>query len=781
MRKSTKLLIIVIIIAIAIPAGLFTYVAHQLQVINNLTVQLHLPPPSVSAYISSVNLLSYNSNKSLIPSVVLEYSTVNVTTIYANVTLFARKPPQQFYVLNTSQDCYGCDNIQQTTQLIAAYLNDYGIPSGSTLPVVDEQDLLSMPSDSVLLILSGIMPSYMFQYNPQINDSPISYLLSRGVDIVYVGRNFSETSEGQIIVPTNNTAIPYYLGWTSKNASSRGNGFYFDNKTFSLISGKDYGPLSYVNYANGSVLVFSNYLDSWGNSSKAAQDIAKALSQQFWITSYTQGNVIITPQARSNSSGIEPLFMEPGFSTKSTLPGVAYGLVRIYTTANYSPTGKGSLYKQLMYTQNLTQNGTITLPSNVLAGSDLPVSIGIVTGSSSQTTISPHISIYYPNMTVVETFPLPSFTASGTFQQISYVQFNLPPGRYIAQVASFYDKQYAAAYFNVPPISVVLQGTNYSTGTFTFLVTSGGLPLSGINYTVRTNGLYPMSGVVANNGTITYKLPSGSSDKGVLTFNISMLSQYFAASTKSPVITLRINNQYIELAAVSILAVIIVTVVKAPNRDEFYIDVPVLRKPHEVPIRIKASELVSAFEKQNVFFKWRYMPLSVTEVRQAIFNNVRYNNMMVSITYNNVELLLAQMVTEGYLLCADNLYAPRGWVTESGHDIEYLATFKKLRVFFVSHAYQANDIDGSDRADIIATLHNERIYIVIYSRTSKFQKVPIFPDAKTYLAFLNSDAVDAFNRYIYSSVSAEAEELRMYISAGQVSILDADNPAGVLT
>ena len=100
----------------------------------------------------------------------------------------------------------------------------------------------------------------------------------------------------------------------------------------------------------------------------------------------------------------------------------------------------------------------------------------------------------------------------------------------------------------------------------------------------------------------------------------------------------------------------------------------------------------------------------------------------------------------------------------------------------MTHAFLFTDIDASTSADLTATINGEHAYIVIYSPTSKFKNLPIYAGAQTYLAFLNSEALMNFKDALAKSFSPEAEQLRIYISAGQVKLLDADNPdAYILT
>jgi len=257
-------------------------------------------------------------------------------------------------------------------------------------------------------------------------------------------------------------------------------------------------------------------------------------------------------------------------------------------------------------------------------------------------------------------------------------------------------------------------------------------------------------------------------------------SKFYYNTSYYPTGTSSEQQQYIEIAVVVILMLIMIIFVRSPYRDEFYIDILNLPEEKKTKIMLKASDVVGAFDKLNTQYHWKYMPLSKAEVRAAIQSNIRYSNMPVGLTYNNIEKIIDQMVVKKQLNSADNLYAPARWNEQSGHDIGYLATFKKLRIFLVTHAYIFSDLDVSAEADMVVSYHNERKFIVIHSKTSKFQKVPIYAGWKTYIVFLNSYKMEDFRNYLYNSNSEEAEELKMYISAGMVRLIDADNPKGLL-
>jgi hypothetical protein len=174
------------------------------------------------------------------------------------------------------------------------------------------------------------------------------------------------------------------------------------------------------------------------------------------------------------------------------------------------------------------------------------------------------------------------------------------------------------------------------------------------------------------------------------------------------------------------------------------------------------------------------MPLSKSEFRLGISSNVRYNGIPIMLTYKNVEFILAGLISKGYLVSADELYAPKAWIEQSKHDIEYLATFKKLRLYLVSKGHIFTDMDRSDTADIVTTLHSEKANIVIYSKTSKFKDIPVYNNVKTYLAFLNGDRLEEFKQKVYNSSNANAERLKIYMSIGNLVLVDADAPQQIL-
>jgi len=781
-------LALIIIIGIAVVALLTAYVGITIiNAIKPKTVRGQLPIPSMNASLVEQDLLSYNSVQQYVPYVLLSYSSYNTTAIIANASLYRYPPPTRIFLVNVTNECFDCGDISGIESAMYSELISYNIIQNiSNVTNVEPSDLLSVPNDSLLIVLNGLLPNEFVQNVTGTNITELDYLLQRHVSILYVGQSFTNVLLPESVVvpapqiPTSLTTRPF--GGIS---GYKGNGFYFNKSTFSFTFGHVYsGYLTYENMYNGSIAAFPNTETAWTSANQVGSDVAKAVAEMFWLPKYAYGTrTIITPNP-ANSSGqfglvlnATPLKYNPNTAGQAD----RNGSIRIMLTyAGIYPYGSTKpKYKYISAKPQLFDNGTLGIYGGITDNQTVPLTFSIQTHSNVTANIQPHLSIYNLNMTQIYSTPLPFIhNVSNNFTfLLPYERLELPPGTgYIVKLHSFYGAEYGGAYFNVSPITLKLLAYNITSDKFYFSVISNKMQMTNLPYTITLNGKYPLKGVVKN-GTIYYAVPTGTPTiTGQLNFSINVsgiTSHYNAAYYPLP---FTINDQYIEIVVVVVLMIIVVLFVRAPNRDEFYIDVPNLPEQKKTEIKIKAKEVVDAFDALNRSYHWKYMPLSQSEVKAAVGTYIKYNNIPVSLTYSNTERILDQLAAKKYIVGADSLYAPSEWLAASSHDIEYLATFKKLRIFLVTHGYLFTDMDASQNSDIIATLHNERKYIIIYSKSSKFQNVPVYEGSKTYIVFLNAYMLDEFKSRIYGSSTPEAEQLKIYMAADYVRLVDADNP-----
>ncbi len=739
--------------------------------------------PFLSAHFVENGFAYYNNSRSIVPYSIISYNAVNESYIYMNTTIFKRPPPQQIYVLDPSTGCFRCGNYQQVITSFFNYLSEFGVPNARNATVISNPE--SASNDSLLVIISGYMPNFMFNNVPGTNTSTITSLLNRGVNIMYIGENFSYMLAGPTVVPNNNT--PSYLTTIPVPAISNTLGYRLNNATFKFSNGSVYGPATYENVSNATIIAFPNVLEEWPNAPSAGFDMARAVSQLFWLPKYSSSSISFYPG--TSTSNVVMQLKDPLInysfqnnassllllSNKINLLNRGYLRTVVENSKNYSIEDNYT-YIYITYKPNYVLDGVFSMPGIVLPGYGFDAQLTVITGTNKPEVLQSYISIYNIINAQTERVTLSNVqNAEGNYTFIVPLDFMLPPGNYIAKLSSPSGLNYAESAFQIKPIKINITSVNLTKGIINFSLLSDNVPLSNVNYTLTVNKEYPQNGTI-NGGVVSYQLPRGSAiPTGKVTFNFSMLSSVFNFTTFNPSNSGQ-NNQIIEIAVVGLITLFIVVAVRAPMRDDIYVDVPDL-PPHKVTdIKLSRQDVVGTFDKLNMYYHWKYMPLSVPEVRVAISNYLRYNNMPVNLTLNNVDLILTRLVGNGDIKVVDNLYGPKKWEEQTGHDIEYLATFKKLRIYMVTHAIPFTEIDSSKDADIVITLRGEKILIIINSKTTKFKKIPIKSGTKTYIAFINSTALYEFTEKLSFNQKDSAVKLRMFISTGQIRLIDASNP-----
>jgi hypothetical protein len=782
-RQSRKTMLLIAGAAAVIIVLIFSYFILEIRGIvtgpapqSNYTAPL---PPKVYGALSAFTTADYGNAGTLVPVAILNYSYTNATAINATAELFASQVPRSIYVLQTAGECYNCGNSGAIDSYIQSDLAGYGLINSTGLSSIGLGNLTSIRNGSILIVQSGLMPEQMLLPMSSKNTTPMQYLMDKGVSVIYIGGSLSNLLlSGSVVVPTNSSLIPQFLSFASRGSVATP-GYYFNQSTFYLTNGAQYGAISYVNYANGSFVAFSNYPTSWNSPQQLASDIAKAVYQLFWMPKYASGSTYINTTAVRSAVGTLALQMDNSTlrvnSTGISKINNAYG--RIIINATSSSSGKNYSLFYVYFRPEAHFNGTVSMGTSVLPGANSQVIIDIFTGSSTPVYEQPVITVYNSAMKVAETIPLSSVPASGNFTFIKEVRFDIPSGKYMAVVSTGHTV--GAALFTVPQISLSMIAQNVSGKRFTLGISAGGVPISNMSYTITLNGQYPQKGTVSG-GQIVYQLPGGAVvPKGSLNFSIATLGAAYSYIGANKGFSLAINKEYIEIAIVLIIVLLEVKLVKAPNRDEFYIDVADMPAPPKERITIRPNEILNVFDRVNLHYRWKYMPLSQTELRNSIADYIKHNNLPVSLTFSNLDVILDQLILNGLMESVDGLYAPKEWISKSGHDIEYLATFKKLRLYLVTHAYFFTDIDASDTADMVVTLKGEKAYVVIYSKTSKFSDIPVYPGSTTYIAFLNNSRREDFRDMLFRNASPEIDKLRIYISEGHVKLVDSDSPAEI--
>mgnify|MGYP001626179701 FL=1 len=769
--KNSRLLIIgiVVVVIIAVFLASISYYIHATFKVS-VPTYVSYGKPYFNYSIYTDGILGYQNNQYAVPFAIINYTSSNA--IYANISLsvYASEPSRNIYYVSSPAMCIDCFPDSDVERSLNYYLNRYNLLSGASFNVVNIQNIYSIPPGSIVILQTGLLPVSMMPYSGYAMNTTLLSLLSKGDVVVYVGDNFSRSiGTGSIIFKTSQQSLQALssAGISWGTPYTKGDFFYFRNPTFSLANA--YYNISYAQVLNGTFIAFSNMpTSSWPNASYMARDIAIALHSRFWIPLIAYGSYSLTTPS-TGSIGILALQKYLTFQNISTINNT-YPLIEITLSNSTNFTIMDSpiyIYSKL--------NGSLSIPGLIGETQTVPITIGMNVNSTHKVLVIPHIDLYSSNMSYVTSIPIGFFNTSTGINIIKYESFGLPSGYYIAILRDFHNRPYAASLFQLAGVDITPVSMNFANGSFVFALSSLGMPIANSPYSISLDNSYLTSGIT-NNSEIIYNLPKGSIvGYGTQTFAIDIFNTKYVYTTSYIKKILHIPSYYIEFGIVAIIVIILNLVLRAPNRDEYYIDVPDFPPSKKTQITINKSEITGLFEKINLHYHWKYMPLLPEEIKSGITSNIRYNNMPVSITLQNVIGLLTKLVNSGELVNIGNYYAPKKWIDESGYSVEYLATFRKLRDYCVTTGFLFTDLGASQDSDMVISKSGMEADIFIYAESGRRSKIRIGGERKTYLVFFDEERRLKFMEGLYASFGDESELLKMAITNGLIKIVDAEH------
>ncbi|MGI0141162.1 MAG: hypothetical protein ACREBF_00720 [Candidatus Micrarchaeales archaeon] len=734
----------------------------------------------LSASVLQSGTATYNNAQQIVPYVVANVSFKNATGFQLLFNVYAKNPLPNIYYLNTTDYCYQCYSDGALFANLSAYLKRYGVLYFSTLTYINPSRLASLPKDSIIVVPSGLIPVYLvpgsaFQLN---GTADLLTLMNNNDTIIYLGENFSRSSgPSGVIFSTSASALKSLsnagLGTGPFSETNIVNyGFYFNKPTFGFTEGPYAGFAQAADSGNGTVVTFSNTQAlGWKNNSAVAQDIARVISSHFWIGILASGSYSNSYSYGSGTLGV-PAFSSLINDTQNVgkIINSSYPLVTAILTNSSS-----FLEKQIPVKIPYISNGSIGIQPYVGQTQKVQISVSLNTNSQQPQLVVPHIDLYTKNMSYVSTISLQFFNTTSNTNVFYYHSFTLPSGTYIAVLRNFFDHNYSRAIINVTGVTLTPQSLNFKNGTFSFTASSNNVAVSNASYSIDLNGAYGVSGE-ANGGVITYSLPKDTViGYGTENFNLYMFGSKYTYTTSNVQQVLNIPTIYIELGIVIVAILILNLIVKPQNRDEYYVDVPEFQQAKKVNVKVNKSEVLNVFDKVNFLYHWKYMPLTLDEIKSGIGNNIRYNNIPVSITVQNVALIMSKLEMYGDVVSSGGYYAPKRWMNESGFDVEYLSVFRRMRDYSVGHAILFTDVGASEAADITLSKSGAQTHIVIYSSISGMRNIEVMPNFKTYVVFADEEKMLEFSEKLYKSYGNQAEMLKIGISYGYIRLVDASN------
>ncbi len=780
MAFNIKMALAIIVIGIIVTAAISFYIWNAISpLIGSVT---YTPKGTISADVSLIHsqLLQYNGSQGVAGYALLKYIAFNATGVNVSTYLYAEKPITKIYFVNTTVGavnyCVRCFAPETLADQVYSDLSAMGeIINSSTFNYVNIDNLGSVPNDSMIVIASGLMPTGLMPYPSYggpgfVQNISILTLMKRGDTIIYVGKNFSTTIGigGNIFLTPQDTLNALSNASITTATGQNANRSYIestDNQTTFLFFGGTVGEnATAVASGNGTIVALGNYPEAgWTNESSLAKSISRVINSRFWMNAIGYGSI---NESVTNDTGYIPALTTQQAIGAGSVPNNVYGvaLVRFYNNGNYKNV-------TVPFRPYMNTRGKLYMPATFGEMQNLPVTVAINSTNNQQTS-------YYIDIKNAEGQNYGALNLgfySQSFDIIHYYSFSIPSGYYIASLRDIYNNTYAEALFSVAQVNITPISTNFKNGTFLFNLRSNGQEISNASYSVKMNGAYEQSGTIQN-GILTYKLPMGTiTGYGSKTFVFSMFGTTYSYNVNYQGSGQSIPPIYIEFLIAAIFVVILNMVLKAPNVDNYYIDIPKFPPVKKTKVKTDANAIINVFDSVNYSYHWKFMPLTAEEVKTGISANIRYGNMPIAVTLQNTSALLNKLVTNGMLSVISGYYAPVKWIESSKHDIEYLTIFRKLRDYCVTNAMLFTDLDASQNSDMIITKMGVQAHIVIYSSISGMKDIALNNSHKIYLVFLNEGLKLDFMNSLYNSYGEEAQLMKIGIEYSYIVLIDTDN------
>jgi len=595
--------------------------------------------------------------------------------------------------------------------------------------------------NSVLILAPGIIPEEVLFKIPD--------LVKKNNVLIYIGEDFetysSKSSSKLVDKQTDKNWLLSY-GYSSVRERPVPQNINMKRPRYSLrdtdvIKGSIYVWRAAANDTeldnNGAVVIFPQTLDiGWDSPDKAAEDVAGVLLNLEWAKPYVSFTKTI------DLSNVNESFTEMSVSP-SSVQTVGYG------KAFFSSNGKdGNVYNKTIFLNVRKEaNGRILEPEKTVLTGDKVV-IKVIINESKLPSPSPILIFRALNSSFERTsFNEPYQGQSGSISITPNVAkdfehrvtINLEGGDYILQATEGGTGYiFAESYFHIPKVTV--QTISQITGsTASFKITKDGSSLdsedlmylkiqmgnttleykkdqdteSGIRFTDskgKDNKTYAYYTI--QNGLMVVAPPSQlipSSGKNLnITFSIAgtTLTQEVAYVEQDPM-----KNPWVLLMLVLAFIFILVGYFFVTREQVYYfLDVPDFLPMKKNKIEIARPLVLMLFDYINEEYRWKYMPLTATELKQG-FNKLSHEGKPLSITEFNLVKLLDQLIEEGFVWKDLGLYGLVKWEKEGGRDRKYLATFRVLRTLFLNNIIPFSELNEREDCDIVINVRGVTLYL----------------------------------------------------------------------
>ncbi len=670
------------------------------------------------------------------------YSIIETNASSINLALYTSPVSNQVFLL----EC-GKYQSQNNYPYFQGVLKSNLERAGFSVGEISSEDALSLPEGAVVIAPCGKFPKELLV--PEFKD-----FVGRGNTFIYIGLepNQAIDTDGSLTeIPSSfwkTFNIKFEREQMTCNATLK-DPLY---KSGSLIR----GCISVAKYGKGAMIFIPQALDiGWDSGAGAAGDVEKILSNTEWLTPRYEHSLNI-----NETSAL--VFVD---SERS-------GYLKLYSTSENELTY--AVFKPVLsdVAGELYVSEGPTVVSTAISGAPLNFHAFINNGGEQKPLF---LDIADSRGRSVERVPLGTHPLSSDFI-FSYTGA-LSEGSYLCEINDG-QKAYARSVFSVAPVEIK-SSVNFMESKYTFSFFVGGKEIFlrdvKIKFRDKTYTFTNVKKVELDlNREFGGPTPTGSYD---FVFTIGG-EQKTVTIVRRETGGLSVIFSPINILLFSIALGIVAVGVYFARKEEapYALDIPAFPPIEKIKIPIKRKEVLEIFKKVNDFYKWKYTPLKLAEIKGG-FKSIYYQGKPVYLSDYNLEFILDRLEGRGDVKKYLDYYGLVDWEKESGRSIPALAMFRAIRDVCVINAIPFSDLGRTKGCDTKLKVLGQDFYINFYEkgRMNEVIKNSIECAKKgvSIIIFGGQEEKESFIPYVYSP-NRLSGILKFYVENGDVLLLTVE-------
>ncbi|MDD5023012.1 MAG: hypothetical protein PHU63_02485, partial [Candidatus ainarchaeum sp.] len=564
-------------------------------------------------------------------SIIIEQNIEGYDNIVLTLSAYTEEPPYQVYILDEPRDISQTTKYSEFKSTLIEILKNKGV----YLNTITINDLKTVQKGAMVIVPSGRIPEDMIKGE----ENSIKALLSRGVNIIYIGKEFESSVTNKLEViqtdktyldkqgiifepPTSVNELPNFF---QPQYSAKG-------ETDIYYTSKEYGSISVIKHISGTgyLILVPQTLDAgWKMAGEAAEDISKIVLETRWIKPKTIK--IYENLENKNQSQIKTYYSEPFEQNQ------IYLKAEITAIKNNEEFGKVLYFNaKKEYRGELYITGGTSLVSSSISGKEIRIKSDLKEQTAKS--IYPDILVFKDGEESKRA-ALSDIRISTQTDNDFDVFIDIPGGEHTAYVTDEIGNKYAAGYIDSVKVDIILKSIEDNKFTYSFEVNGIPVVLNEIKVLVDDGKLGEYVFTKESQISIDLKQKAGlegklSPGEHYFEFTIGELQEkktYVQPGQSesiftSPIFFGTIILVFIIMGAGSYLA--------SQKKPQYYIDIPDFPPTEFKKIVIPKNVILNIFQKENEYHKWEETPITFLEIKNGLNKTFYKGNYLTTSDFN---------------------------------------------------------------------------------------------------------------------------------------------------